>query len=236
MAENSSPGESAPSTEAAAPHVNRRTVLKAAAWTAPAILVASQLPAAATGTPPLVELDFGNADACKLSGNSWKALCYNKGYVLFVPVTNNGTAPITVTGVQSMVVGGQDQCVVAITTPFPSCYNAVLQVIIDGGQTVLIGIFSNADDDSSSDTVTVTLKYSYVDGEGNVIDTTSEPQSGVVKGGAWGSNSCNYPRPESECPRTPPTACGTSCGTPQSLLLDQGDGSDPELEQTDVTS
>jgi hypothetical protein len=188
--------------------VRRRTILKGAAWSVPAVMVA-QLPSwAAHGTQP-VSIDFGQSTACKIPGASWKTFCYNKGYVLWAVVENTTADPVIITGVTNMKVGGVIQCVVGMTLPSDSCSDRVTSVTIPRDGDAIIGIFSNADSDSSSDVVSLQLTYTQ-----HGVEITTPILSGTVIGSPWttGGGSCKFP---AGCVKRsePLTACDTRCAT-----------------------
>jgi hypothetical protein len=176
--------------------ISRRTVLKGAAWSVPAIMVATQLPAAAqmAGTPPEIEIDFGDSGACKIPGNSLGPYCYDKGYVLWATIVNNGSVPLVVTAFPRMIVGGVAQCIVGVTdVQNGECltfFNLPITVPAAVGGVAgeyKIGIFSNASTDSQNTDITVDIAYNP---EGNSGDQRLATTSGSLNGDPW-SNTNN---------------------------------------------
>jgi hypothetical protein len=191
--------------------ISRRTVLKGAAWSVPAIMVATQLPAfAQTGTPDIT-IDFGRSTACKIPGNSWREQCFNKGYVLWARIINNTGGTAYLTGVNFMSVGGVTQCVVGFAVPSVSCSTLVPCVEVGAGETI-VAIYSNAATDSASNEVIVNLDYNTTGCGDDTLE--SGPLSGTVTGSPWPNTqggSCQFP--PNACPdgRTPPNICGSAC-------------------------
>jgi hypothetical protein len=205
--------------------VGRRTILKGAAWSVPAVMVA-QLPAfGATGTPPEVYINFGESTACKIPGDSWNnpnypRICYKWGYVLWAAVVNlNAGTTIYIEGAQDFLIGGSPQCTVAITEPAATCMTARgdlpggngVDIAIPPNSTRIVGIFTNANQDSASTNLSVRLWYRFGDG----VREISIPQTGSLTGGSWsgpaGQGSCRFPPLSAGCAKTPPPACNTNC-------------------------
>ena len=189
---------------------SRRTMLKAAAWSVPVVVVAQASPAMAqiveTPSSPVI-IDFGGSTACKIPGDSWKDLCYEKGYVLWASFINTLPGPVTV-DVTGITVGGIVQCLVGQSIPVNGCSDLVNAVVLPAGQTVVIGIFSNASTDSSSNEVTVSFEYTPFG-----ASTKSTTQTGTVIGGSWtkGVASCTFPPGCDSKKNVPPTVVGTGC-------------------------
>jgi hypothetical protein len=191
--------------------ISRRTVLKGAAWSVPAIMVATQLPAYATGTPDLT-IDFPASSACKIPGNSWGEQCFNKGYVLWAEIVNNTGQTVYLTGVSFMSVGGVTQCVAGFAEPLVSC-STLQQCVSVAPGTTTVAIFSNAATDSASNTVVVNLDYNLT-GCGDAGTAQSGNLSGNVVGNPWPNTqggSCQFPPGACPTGRTPPNICGTPC-------------------------
>lgn len=186
----------------------RRTIVKGAAWAIPAVAVASAAPAHAASAPEII--DWSSSSACKIPGNSHGDLCYDKGYVLWGHFENPTSSPITIT-ITGITVGGVARCIVGLadvavscTAPLPS-WTFTLQP----DEEREIAIYTNSSTDSSSTTVTVFFNYAI---GSNPEEAGS--QSGDVGGSPW-QGSCNHPCSNQK--RRPMDACGTSCGTPDSV-------------------
>jgi hypothetical protein len=78
---------------------SRRTVVKGAAWTMPAVLVAAPAPVVAASVAPLTF----TGSACKLPGGSSDTY---KGYVFELVATSAGSADNTVTVITGVTVDG----------------------------------------------------------------------------------------------------------------------------------
>jgi hypothetical protein len=204
--------------------LSRRTVLAGAAWSVPVIAVATAAPAMAA-SPPVV-IDFGQSTACKIPGNSM-GFCYNKGYVLWARFVNetNTDYYVTVTGLvlglPSDPQGEVPQCVLGMTNPGiaePCPPTASSCMYVPANQTTILGVFTNANADSGSDWVTVSLSLYTQPGCGGPAESyTLDPYN--LTGGSWtGVNPNGAPTgscvfPYADMCFTPPTACGTSCSS-----------------------
>ena len=217
---------------------SRRTMLAAAAWSVPVVVVANAAPALAAATPSNpIRIDFTGSTACKIPGNSWSqdGICYNKGYVLWAKFVNTGNVDVTLTSINSMVLGSNSvqQCIVNVTriqgacttnylsyTPFPGQSEiSGGTVFLPAGGVAYIAIFSNANSDSASTSILV--NFSYNDGSGS----QSADTAGSLNGESWtnpiggnadpedpnGVGSCSFP-PGNTC-LSPPTAVGTYCSS-----------------------
>ena len=188
------------------PGISRRTLVKGTAWAVPAVAVASAAPAMAQSLPPIV-IDWGNTGACKIPGDSFRKLCYDKGYVLWGVFKNTSTlsASVTITGI---TVGGIAQCLVGIADYTVSCNTALTSntFTVAPGATAYIAIYSNASSDSSSTSVEVSFNYTLT-GQPQASST----QSGYVTGNPW-QGSCVFPS-NAQCSKStsPLSACGTPC-------------------------
>lgn len=199
--------------------INRRTVMKGAAWTVPVIMVASAAPAMAS-SPPVI-IDFGSSGACKIPGESYGGLCYNKGYVLWANFVNDSAIDyyISVTG---MVVGGVTQCIVGISDPLAAapCPPTNLScVLVPANSSKVYGVFSNAASDSANTDVTVSIAWWTTAGCAGPASGTATLPTGFLSGNPWtGVNpggqptgSCVFPAGMSCFEALP--ACGTACAS-----------------------
>lgn len=211
------------------PGVNRRTVMKGAAWSVPVVMVAAAAPAAASLSSD-IDIDFGQSTGCKLPGNSWGAdsLCYRNGYVLWGAFVNRSGVDLYVK-VNWMNVGGIAQCVVGMTDPSIPCpyegtgSNTILNpptatncMLIPStatdGNPKYIGVFSDGSSDASSTTVQVNLSWYSNSACSTLVSGSTFTSDGEVGGDSWttpaGGGSCTFP-PGTVC-KTPPTACGVT--------------------------
>ena len=160
-----------------------------------------------TPSSPVI-IDFDASTACKIPGANWSPQCYVKGYVLWAKFINTTSVDITIDEITRMIVGGIEQpCIVGMTIPSEACSALVTEVIIPAGENLVVGIFSNAADDSSNTDVQVFLNYTPDGGVqkeailGGTITSTVAPWT---KGVA----SCLFPPGCDEKKNTPPPACG----------------------------
>jgi hypothetical protein len=197
--------------EAWRPGVDRRTILKGAAWSVPVVMMA-KVPAFAThaGTEDLT-IDFGRSTACKIPGNSWGDECWDKGYVLWAAIENNTSQNIALSDVSKMVVGGVTQCFVGFSIPSQGCSDLKTCVNIPANDELIVGIFSNAATDSATNLVVVDLEYNF-DTCPSTAAFTSE-NSGQVTGSPWtkGVGSCQFPPGCTGGTSAPPNICGHAC-------------------------
>lgn len=184
--------------------INRRTVMKGAAWTVPVIMVASAAPAMAS-SPPVI-IDFGTSTACKIPGNSYKDLCYDKGYVLWANFVNDSATDYYI-AVTAMSVGGVAQCIVGLSDPAAPCASAPTTpptnlscVLVPANSSKVYGVFSNASTDSASTAVTVSIAWWTTPGCGGAPTGTATLPTANLTGGSWtGVNaqgptgSCTFP-------------------------------------------
>lgn len=185
--------------------VNRRTVMKGAAWTVPVIMVASAAPAMAS-SPPVI-IDFGTSGACKIPGNSNGDICYDKGYVLWANFVNDSATNyyVSVTG---MSVGGIAQCIVGLSDPAAACAGAPTTrptnlscVLVPANSSKVYGVFSNASTDSASTTVTVSIAWWTTAGCVGAPTGSATLPTANLTGGSWTGNnpggsptgSCTFP-------------------------------------------
>ena len=92
----------------------RRTVVKGAAWTMPAVLVAAPAPVVAASVAPLTF----TGSACKLPGGSSDAY---KGYVFELVATSAGGSDNTVTVITGVTVDGVAEPHYAVSVKSGSC-------------------------------------------------------------------------------------------------------------------
>lgn len=93
------------------PGVNRRTVMKGAAWSVPVIMVASAAPATASSPPVTFEL---TGNGCKTPGNAIGN--FPKGYAFGATFTNTSAAPVIV-DIGALDVSGDPQTIVLAVDP-----------------------------------------------------------------------------------------------------------------------
>jgi len=93
---------------------SRRTVVKGAAWTMPAVLVAAPAPVVAASVAPLTF----TGSACKLPGGSSDTY---KGYVFELVATSAGGADNTVTVITGVTVDGIAEPHYAVSVKSGSC-------------------------------------------------------------------------------------------------------------------
>ena len=93
---------------------SRRTVVKGAAWTMPAVLVAAPAPVVAASVAPLTF----TGSACKLPGGSSDTY---KGYVFELVATSAGGADNTVTVITGVTVDGIPEPMYAVSVRSGSC-------------------------------------------------------------------------------------------------------------------
>lgn len=197
--------------------VSRRTVVKGAAWSVPAIMIASQAPAMAASPP--VYIDFDNSTACKLPGGSFdfSPYCYIKGYVLWADFVNDTGVPVYVS-VDSMVVGGVTQDVVGMTDPTqpcPAAPPAASTCMLVGTTGRTLGVFSNAATESANTDLLIKISwYDNANCSGTPLGTAD--LTGDLGGDPWTGNnpagnptgSCDFP-PNTQCFKPPVT--GRTC-------------------------
>jgi len=93
---------------------SRRTVVKGAAWTMPAVLVAAPAPVVAASVAPLTF----TGSACKLPGGSSDTY---KGYVFELVATSAGGSDTTVTVITGVTVDGIAEPHYAVSVKSGSC-------------------------------------------------------------------------------------------------------------------
>lgn len=192
--------------------ISRRTVAKGAAWSVPAVVMATSAPALAS-SPPII-IDFAESSACKLPGTSWKDRGYDKGYVLWAMFENTLDTQVSFR-VLDIFVGGVDMCLVGVTDPavpspcpptqFVDC------ITLDPGQKKVYGVFSNTSANSASNEVQVKVEYWVGSSSCGAAGTgTIGTPSGQVVGESWtgpnGEGSCDFPYAEENMCLTPPDA------------------------------
>ena len=173
---------------------SRRTMLAAAAWSVPVVVVAQAAPSAGPGRPCRARSrSTSPSSACKIPGNSMgPTVCYNKGYVLWANFVNTGNVDVTLTSINSMVLGSNSvqQCIVNVTriqgacTPNYLSYHALpgpignlrRHCLPSGRWHRLCAIFSNANSDSASTSIVV--NFSYNDGSGSQSTDTAGSLNG----------------------------------------------------------
>jgi hypothetical protein len=138
--------------------VSRRTVVAGAAWTVPAIVVASAAPAMAA--TPIVTIGIGVG--CKHPGNP-------KRYHFNLLVTNNGgtTTTVTITDIVLLPTSGQN-----VTFPDPVPFD------VGAKQTECIVVDSNLTTNSANGTLQVSYDYTTESGTESfvaAIDASSLP-------------------------------------------------------------
>ncbi|EWT03686.1 hypothetical protein N865_08985 [Intrasporangium oryzae NRRL B-24470] len=157
--------------------VSRRTVVAGAAWTVPAIVVASAAPAMAA--TPIVTIGVGLA--CKHPGNP-------KHYHFNLTVKNNGgtTTTVTITSIVLIPTSGQNVTFSTLPAPFDVAAHSSVCVVVDSDLT------------ANSANGTLKVGYDYTDSNGQTqhfdaaIDVSSIPpcqQIGVP----------DYPHPNYSC-------------------------------------
>lgn len=136
--------------------INRRTVMKGAAWSVPVIVVATSAPAMAASEPVFFNITGG---ACKLPGNSSEIY---KGYAFGLTFTNTfasavnvtitsmslDTVPVTLGLVQEYTQG-----------PPQSCSSNVNPFSVSGLGTKKVAVFSVDAPNSSVGTLTVSYSW-----------------------------------------------------------------------------
>lgn len=201
-------GTESSSTESAPNNISRRRVVAGAAWTVPAVMVASAAPAVASSLPPVYP-DLKNASACKLPGSSWPDSygCWDQGYVLFVEFVNTFDYPVSVTVTGISVTGVPDMQLVG-TTLTSACSTTVSCFDIAAKGSTQVAIFGNSSTNSASN-VDVTVAFSWHDQPSCGGNASPATVTGPIDGGAsWpqGGGSCAQ---QNKLPTTctvPPTA------------------------------
>ncbi len=161
--------------------VSRRTVMKGAAWSVPAVVVASAAPAFAS-SQGIFQLD---GKGCKLPGNSNDTY---KGYAFGITATNPFNVPIIVS-VTSLLFNGEDLGDVVIVQTDPSnaavCSSDGVNTLIIPANTTLTDLVVLTENAASSANGTLTVTYTVTGGPGGDYDATGSVDAAPpINGGA----------------------------------------------------
>jgi hypothetical protein len=160
--------------------VSRRTVMKGAAWSVPAVVVASAAPAFAS-SQGIFQLD---GKACKLPGNSNDTY---KGYAFGITATNPFNVPIVVT-VTSLLFNGEDLGFVVIVQTDPNnvavCSSDGLNTLNIPANTTLENLVVLTQNAAASANGTLTVEYTVTGGPGGDYDATGSVNAAPPINGA----------------------------------------------------
>ena len=159
-------------SEASSPkRVTRRTVAKGAAWTVPAIAVATPAAAVANSMPPVTP-DIPNALGCKWPGGA--ADCtdpLDKGFRIYIPFDNNTGYNVTVTVSDADVTsGGTCSRDYQWWEAGPAASDGIFNIAVGGSADFWV----TWHDDNSGNNKTMSVKYTYT--------ITSGPNAGQIFG------------------------------------------------------
>ena len=189
-------GTESSSATGAPKNISRRRVVAGAAWSVPAVVIASAAPAMAASGP----LSFSGR-ACKLPGNSSDLY---KGYVFELESDNPGGNPLdTVIQIRNVAVNGQStDFAVDVKTTANECgctcpgVDANQQFCVkDNTENTRVLIYTAAEPTGTSVNAEMTLQYRMLDCSCNEIQGWTSLSSGLrsTPPATPGGGSCSIP-------------------------------------------